>query len=39
MIKVIFSMFILGVPPKSGTLDFRYFDIRKYSIFLYNYVF
>ena len=25
----------IGCPPKSGTLDFRYFEIRKYSIFFY----
>ena len=25
-----------GVPEKSGTLNFRYFDIGKYSIFLFH---
>ena len=27
---------IPGVPPKSGTLDFHYLDIRKYSIFWFH---
>ena len=29
------NLAIPGVPPKSGTLDFHYFDNRKYSIFLF----
>ena len=34
-VKGILFGIIPGVPPKSGTLNFRYFDIRKYSIFLF----
>ena len=30
------SFYYTGCPSKSGTLDFRYFDIRKYSIFWFH---